>query len=214
MAHEQNGEHFYNDESSLSTMDRARHVYIDHLKGARLLEEISNKTAIQSLQSVNNKNSQVKYSNDLYEHIFLSQGYAIRHRQKSTKMTPEQQDFFAQLFYQGEVVGKKVSVEKAHQEMRLALKPDKSKLFLTNQYLTKNQIRSLFGRLSKKQTNERRQHWINKDKNHDQSEDSDEDAEDYFKIQQEQEWTDLKADEVVNARDYYSGNESDSDTIE
>jgi hypothetical protein len=214
MVHEQNGEHFYNDESSLSTMDRARHVYIDHLKGARLLEETSNKTAIQSLQILNNKNAQVKHSNDLYEEIFLSQGYAIRHRQKSTKMTLEQQNFFAQLFYQGEITGKKVTVEKAHQEMRLALKPDKTKLFLTNQYLTKNQIRSLFGRLSKKQTNERRQHWINNDKNHDESEDSDEDAEDYFKIQQDQEWADLKADEIANAWNYCSDNESDTDPTE
>ena len=86
-----------------------------------------------------------------------------------------------QLFYQGEIVGKKVTVEKTYQEMRLALKPDKTKLFLTNQYLTKNQIRSLFGRLLKKQTNERRQLLINNDKNHDESEDSD-DAADYFKI--------------------------------
>ncbi len=106
-----------------------------------------------------------------------------------------------------------MTVEKAHQEMRLALKPDKTKLFLTNQYLTKNQIRPVWQTI-KKANKWTRQHWINNDKNHDESEDSDEDAEDYFKIQQDQEWADLKADEIANAWNYCSDNESDTDPTE
>jgi hypothetical protein len=208
MEHEQNAEHFYNDDSSLSTMDRVRYLYIDHLKGARVLEEASNNTAIQSLRNLNNGNVQAKHDNDLFEQVFLSQGYAIRQRQKSTKMTDEQQNFFLQLFYHGQDTGKKVTIEKAYQDMRAALKPDKTKLFPTNQYLTKNQIRSLFGRLTKKETTERRKEWMNNDDNDDHN------ANDYFKIQQEEELEDMKNDEVDNALNSYSDNDYDSDQTE
>lgn len=68
-------------------------------------------------------------------------------------MTNEQQTFFTRLFDRGEETGKKVTVDVAYQEMRSALKTDNTKLFLTTQYLTKNQIRSLFGRLARKKMN-------------------------------------------------------------
>ncbi len=114
MVHEQNAEHFYNDDCSLSTMDRARFLYIDHLKGARLLEETSNKTAIQSLQNLHNEHVRVKHDNDELNQVFLSQGYAIRRRQKLTKITGEHQDLFMKLFYRGENTGKKKLPLKKH----------------------------------------------------------------------------------------------------
>ncbi|CAF4773462.1 unnamed protein product, partial [Rotaria sp. Silwood2] len=130
-------------------IDRARYIYIEHLKGARLLEEASNRAAIESVQNSNIENVQFSSNDDELSRTFLSQGYAIRRRAKSTKITQEHQQFFVKLFRQGENTGKKVTVEGAFQEMRRALKLDNTKLFTTNQYLTKNQIRSLFCRLSK-----------------------------------------------------------------
>jgi len=208
--HEQNGEHLYNEESSLSTMDRGRYLYIDHLKGARLLEEASNKTAIQSLQN-SNTGVNDKHDNDLFPHIFLSPGYGIRRRQKTTKMTTEQQDFFKKLFYRGNDTGKKVSIEKAYEEMRGALKPDNTKLFHSDQYLTKNQIRSLFGRLTKRETTERRNKLVNPEDNNLCTSDEEDLAEDYFKIQQQQEWEDIKSDEIDNALNCCSDDELDMD---
>ena len=152
IVHEQNGEHFYNDHCSLSTMDRARYLYIDHLKGARVLEEISNQAAIKAFQNLHNQHVSSKQHNDEFSEIFLSKGYAIRRRQKGTKITQAHQSFFMKLFYQGENTGKKVIVEKALQDMRSALKMDNTKQFSPNQYLTKNQIRSLFGRLARNKT--------------------------------------------------------------
>ncbi len=77
MVHEQNAEHIYNNECSLSTMDRARYLYIDYLKDARFQEEISNQIAIRSLPTTNDENVQLKRNNEL-EKMFLSKGYAIR----------------------------------------------------------------------------------------------------------------------------------------
>jgi hypothetical protein len=42
----------------------------------------------------------------------------------------------------------------------------------------------------------------------------DHDADDYFKIQQEEELEDMKADEVDNALNFYSDNDYDSDQTE
>jgi len=150
MEHEQNAEHIYNDDNSLSTNDRARYLYIEHLKGARLVEEISNRTAIESFLDSDTENIDLRHNDDELNQTFLSQGYAIRRRQKTTKITQDHQEFFLKLFHEGENTGKKITVEKAFQEMRRALNSDNSKLFTTDQYLTKTQIRSLFGRLSKK----------------------------------------------------------------
>ncbi len=49
-----------------------------------------------------------------------------------------------------------MTIDHAYQEMRSALKLDHTKLFSTTQYLTKNQIRSFFGRLAKKRSTQRR----------------------------------------------------------
>ncbi|CAF3828684.1 unnamed protein product [Rotaria sp. Silwood1] len=138
MDHEQKAEHFYNDNCSVSTIDRARYIYIEHLKGARLLEEASSRTAIEYFQNSSIEN--IQFSNkdaELYR-TFSSHGYDICRRQKSTKITQEHQQFFVKLFHQGENTGKKVTVENAFQEMRRALKSNNTKLFTTNQYLTKS----------------------------------------------------------------------------
>ncbi|CAF4841424.1 unnamed protein product, partial [Rotaria sp. Silwood2] len=204
MDHEQKAEHFYTDDYSVSTIDRARYIYIEHLKGARLLEEASNRAAIESFSS----------NDDELSRTFLSQGYAIRRRAKSTKITQEHQQFFVKLFRQGENTGKKVTVEGAFQEMRRALKLDNTKLFTTNQYLTKNQIRSLFGRLSKEGSIDRRSQLIHNNENdqkqasYEQSTSSDEDdAENYLRKQHDEELGDLTADEIDSALNCSSDDE-------
>jgi hypothetical protein len=211
MEHEQKAEHFYTDNSSLSTMDRARCIYIEHLKGARLVEEICDRAAIESFQKSNSEDIQFRYNNRELNRIFLTQGYAIRRRQKTTKITKEHQEFFMKLFREGENTGKKVTVEKALQEMRRALKSDNSKLFTTKQYLTKNQIRGLFGRLTKKGSTERRVQWMQNNEKDDTSTSNEEDnAEDYFMMQQNQEIDDLKANEIDNAIKCCSDGEHDT----
>ncbi|CAF4535520.1 unnamed protein product [Rotaria sp. Silwood2] len=221
MDHEQKAEHLYTGDCSLSTIDRARHIYIEHLKGARLLEEASSRTAIDSIQNSNIENIQFSNNDDELNRIFSSQGYAIRRRQKLTKITQEHQQFFVKLFRQGENTGKKVTVENAFQEMRRALKSDNTKLFTTNQYLTKTQIRSLFGRLSKKGSIDRRSQLIHNNEkdqkrgSYEESTSSDEDdAENYFRKQQDEELEDLKADEVDNALTCCSDNEYDTDQMD
>ena len=95
--------------------------------------------------------------------------------------------------------------------MRHALKVDGTKLFTPSHYLTKNQIRSLFGRLSKKVSIAQRTQWMNNKEVDKQTTSSDEDnAEDYFREQQDQELEDLKGDEVDNALNCCSDNEYDS----
>ena len=161
----------------------------------------------------------MKFSNNDYElnRILSSQGYAIRRRQKSKKITQEHQQFFIKLFHEGENSGKKVTVENALQEIRRALKSDSTKFFTTNQYLTKNQIRSLFGRLSKKGSVDRRSQLVysnEKDQKQgscEESATSDEDnAESYFRSKQEKELEVLTANEVNNALNCCSDNEYDT----
>lgn len=47
MLHEQSGEHIFDNESSVSTVDHARYLYIEHLKGARIFADVSNKLATE-----------------------------------------------------------------------------------------------------------------------------------------------------------------------
>jgi hypothetical protein len=130
-------------------------------------------------------------------------------------MTNEQQNFFLQLFNHGQNTGKKVTIEQAYQEMRAALKPDKSKLFSTNEYLTKNQIRSLLGRLTKSQATKQRNEWVNSNDNDSTSTTSDDDAAaSYFEIEKEQESENMKAEEVDHILNSYSDNEYNSDQTE
>jgi len=217
MEHEQNAQHLYADDYSLSTNDRARYLYIEHLKGARLVEEVSNRTAVESFHDSDTENIHFQHNDDELNQTFLSQGYAIRRRQKATKITQVHQQFFRKLFYEGENTGKKFTAEKAFEEMRRALNSDNSKLFEPNQYLTKTQIRSLFGRLSKNKSTEKRTQWTQsneKDKTQGsdtESSSSDEDnAGDYFREQQDQELEEIKADEIDNALNSGSENENKS----
>jgi hypothetical protein len=130
-------------------------------------------------------------------------------------MTNEQQNVFLQLFNHGQNTGKKVTIEQAYQEMRAALKPDKSKLFSTNEYLTKNQIRSLLGRLTKSQATKQRNEWVNSNDNDSTSTTSDDDAAaSYFEIEKEQESENMKAEEVDHILNSYSDNEYNSDQTE
>jgi hypothetical protein len=210
MEHEQKAEHFYAENSSLSTMDRARCIYIDHLKGARLVEEISNKAAIESINNLDADNVILRQDNRELNRIFLRQGCAIRRRQKTTKTTQEHQQFFMELFRVGENTGKKITVEKAFEEMRRAVNSNNSKRFTTNQYLNKSQIRGIFGRLTKKGASKRQiQMMKNNEKDDTASSSDDADANDYFMIQQIQQIDDLKAREIANAMDSSSDDEGD-----
>ncbi|CAF2830662.1 unnamed protein product [Rotaria sp. Silwood2] len=113
-----------------------------------------------------------------------------------------------------ETTGKKVTVKDAFQEMRRVQKSDNTKLFTTNQYLTKNQIRSILGHLSKKGSIDRRSQLMHNNEK-DQKQDSykeptssDEDGgENYFKKQQDEELEDLEPDEIDHALNCYSDNE-------
>jgi hypothetical protein len=107
MEHEQKDEHFYTDNHSLSTMDRARCLYIEHLKGARLVEEASSREAIESFQNLDIQNIQFNHNSDELNQTVLTEGYAIRRRQKTTKITQEHREFFMELFQEGENTGKK-----------------------------------------------------------------------------------------------------------
>ncbi|CAF3013467.1 unnamed protein product [Rotaria sp. Silwood2] len=182
----------------------------------RLVEEAFNTTAIESFQNSNIENIQFSNNDDELNRPFSTQGYAIRRRQKSTKTPQEHQQFFIKLFHQGENTGKKVTVEDSFQKMRRALKSDNTKLFTTNQYLTKNQIRSIFSRLSKKGSIDRRSQFIHNNENdqkqgsYEESTNSDEDdSENYFKKQQDEELEDLEVDEIDNALKCCSDNEYD-----
>ncbi|CAF1691141.1 unnamed protein product, partial [Adineta ricciae] len=115
MQHEEKGEHISANELSLSTIDRARYAYIEHLKGARLIEETSNTAAVQSFETSKIDNTDLKYKIEKFNQIFFTQGYAIPRRQITTKVTQEHQHFFLELFRQGENTGKKVTVEDALQ---------------------------------------------------------------------------------------------------
>ena len=221
MEHEQKAEHVYTDDYSLSTIDRARYIYIEHLKEARLLDEASHKATTEYLQNLSIE--KVKFSNNDYElnRIFSLQGYAICRRQNSTKITQEHQQFFIKLFHEDENSGKKVTVGNAFQEMRRALKSDNTKLFITNQYLTKNQIHSPFGRLSRKGSIDRQSQLVysnEKDQKQGSCEGSaasDEDnAESYFRNKQQEELEVLTANEVNNVLNWRNDNEYDTDHMD
>ena len=92
--HEQSIIHIYFDYHSLSSNDRAQHVFIEHLRGERLADAVCDETAIKSLNSVteNTLNSQ---SRSTFSEIILScKGYAIRRRQQSSKITDKHHFFF------------------------------------------------------------------------------------------------------------------------
>jgi hypothetical protein len=98
--------------------------------------------------------------------------------------------------------------------MRHAVKSDNSKLFTTKQYLNKNQIRGLFGRLAKKGSNERRTRWVRNNKKDKSSTTTDEEeAEDCFEMQQNRELDDLKIDEVNNAMSCCNDGEDGTSSI-
>jgi hypothetical protein len=214
MQHEQNDEHIYTEDHPLSTLDRARYLYIEHLKVAHLVEEMSSKEAIESLEKSDIENIQFKHNNDEIIRTFLTEGYAIRLRQKTTKITQDHREFFKKLFHEGEKTGKKVTAEKAYQEMRVAMKPNNMKLFTPKQYLSKNQIRGLFGRFSKKRLDGSTTQQIQNSEMEDMSPSSEEDnAEEYFRTQQIDELEDLKANEIEHAFNYCSDDEDNTNEI-
>jgi hypothetical protein len=110
-----------------------------------------------------------------------------------------------------------VTIDHACQEMRSALKLDHTKLFSTTQYLTKNQIRSFFGRLAKKRSTQRRNQETeeNDNDNNNISTSRDEDvAQDYYRMEQHQQLEEVKADVIENISNCYSDDEYDLDQLE
>ena len=202
--HEQGANHIYLNDCPLSTNDRARHVFIEHLRGERLVNEALNQTAIKSVLNVNDDVLTNRIQPTRSQLIFLSKGYAIRRRQQSTKITKKHHVFFRNLFQRGEQTGKKFSVEKAYEEMRIARNSDGSKLFIPDQYLNQKQIRGLFGRLSKQPHVSQTERSTTAEGSNDMntvSSDSmtsdEEAAEDYLRQQQDQEQK-LALDEALN----------------
>ena len=86
--------------------DRARYTYIEHLKGARFMDQLPTTAAIQSVQHLNINGVEFECHIDQLSKTFLTQGYAIRRRQITTKITQEHQNFFTKLFCKGEKIGK------------------------------------------------------------------------------------------------------------
>lgn len=202
--HEQSASHIYLKDCPLSTNDRARHVFIEHLRGERLANEVLNQTAITSLINVNDDTTGTPIQPIRSQVIFSYKGYAIRRRQQATKITEKHHIFFKNLFQRGEKTGKNFSVEKAFDEMRAARNSDGSKWFIPDQYLNQKQIRGLFGRLTKQTTVSQTEGLTNVEGLNDiNSSDSDsmtsdeEAAEDYLRQQQDQEQQ-LTLDEELN----------------
>lgn len=86
------------------------------------------------------ENIQFKQNNEELNQTFLSEDYEIRRRQMIRKITNEHHEFFKKLFHEGENTSNKVTIEKAYQEIRLAVKSNNSKLFTPKQYLSKERI--------------------------------------------------------------------------
>jgi hypothetical protein len=146
--HEQNAAHVYVEGENSSTRDRARQIYIEHLRGNRILEDAYNKTVVQSVTNPSITDVHIHHDNDSFQRIFSTEGYAIRQRQRTAKITLAHRSFFQKLFDRGANDGKKVTAEKAFDLMRSTLDSDSCKRFRPDQYLTKSQIRSLFGRMT------------------------------------------------------------------
>jgi hypothetical protein len=95
--------------------------------------------------------------------------------------------------------------------MRRAVRSNNSKLFTTKQYLTKNQIRDIFGRFTKKGSSERQTRVMkNNGKNDTPTSSGEDDANEYCMMQQIQQIDDLKADEVENVINWSSDDEYDT----
>jgi hypothetical protein len=71
------------------------------------------------------ENIQFKQNNEELNQTFLSEDYEIRRRQMIRKITNEHHEFFKKLFHEGENTSNKVTIEKAYQEIRLAVKRTK-----------------------------------------------------------------------------------------
>ncbi len=71
MGHEQNAQHFHAKNSFLFPINCARCIYIEHLKGARLVEDISNKAAIEPFKNSNIDNIKFRRNNRELDRIFL-----------------------------------------------------------------------------------------------------------------------------------------------
>lgn len=204
--HEQSANHVYFDDRSLSSNDHARHIFIEHLRGERLVDQTLNQTAIESLRYAQQDTPDTLFKPTNSQNLFLCRGYAIRRRSPLTKILEKHHVFFKSLFQQGEESGKKCSVRKAFDVMRSMRNPDGSKLFAPNQYLNQQQIRSLFGRYSK-QSNFAQSgkaaivdHLHRMDSVDSDSAASDEEAaEDYLRQQQDQEQQQELDEEFQNA---------------
>ena len=233
MEHEQNADHIYEEAESLSTSDRARQIYIEHLRGNRILEDAYNKTVVQSAAYPSVTDTCIHQKNDSIQRIFLTEGYAIRQRQRTAKITPAHRSFFQRLFDQGANDGKKVTAEKAFELMRSSLDSDNSKRFRPEQYLTKSQIRSLFGRMVtggvKEKMTRRSQnygdadtissnttHTLRIEANNDGTSSDEAYAEHYFGTLQDQEQESLVDEEMNNALNSFTivGNDMDEDTMD
>ena len=233
MEHEQNADHIYAEGGRLSTSDRARQIYIEHLRGNRILED-AYKTVVQLATASSVTDARTHHKDDSFQRMFSTEGYAIRQRQRTARITPAHRSFFQRLFDQGENDGKKVTAEKAFDLMRSSLDSDNNKRFSTDQYLTKSQIRSLFGRMTAagvKERNPRQSHSYEEDeytpkssttnnipiKVDDDDTSSDEEyAEHYFRILQDQEQVSLVDEEINNALVSITidSNDIDDDTMD
>ena len=219
MDHEQSNDHMYWDEASVSTKDRARQVFLEHLKGARLLDNYASKIAMDSVSNCEASDIHGSCKNCSVRSVFCESGYAIRKRKALVRLTQKHYIFFEKLFDDGERRGQKYTVEKAHEEMRRARTINSVKLFTPSEYLNKGQIRSLFGRISKKRqirtkTNksperQSKEDDISTDDYHtgtfdeSSSEATDDDQDHYFDLEQEQTMENLINEEVDHALEIF-----------
>jgi len=79
-------------------MDRARYTYIEHLKGARLVQETFNSATSQSFQKSNIENIHLQCKNEELNQAFLTQSYVICRRQMTRKVIQEHQGLLNKLF--------------------------------------------------------------------------------------------------------------------
>ena len=120
LEHGRCGVHSYLNHDHSSTNGRIRQIYVEHLKGERLADEHQNRTAINSMMEVNGETSVPRNRKLRNQSIFSTRGYALPHRQQYAKITDSHRKFFFELFQRGETSWKKISVEKAFEEMRVA----------------------------------------------------------------------------------------------
>ncbi len=131
--------------------DVGRHSYV--LEKESFLDKAMQRYALNLERGTTSIESQVEeVAEESVEVPSAKMGWALKHSSTSRRLNEKQKKYLVDLFLLGEQTGRKANLDEVSKSMRKARNADGSLLFVSDEYLTSQQITSFFSRMASKKS--------------------------------------------------------------